>query len=45
MEAWHAVVCRDSDVDLETAANAGMDVIPVCWDFAPEISDRAWSGE
>ena len=27
------VYVGDSDVDLETAANAGMDVIPVCWGF------------
>ncbi|MFR3321260.1 MAG: HAD family hydrolase [Lachnospiraceae bacterium] len=33
VEAQHAVYVGDSDVDLETAANAGMDVIPVCWGF------------
>ena len=33
VEAERAVYVGDSDVDLETAANAGMDVIPVCWGF------------
>ena len=46
VEAQHAVYVGDSDVDLETAANAGMDVIPVCWGISLQrISDRARSGE
>ena len=33
VEVHRAVYVGDSDVDLETASNAGMDVIPVCWGF------------
>lgn len=33
VDAGRAVYVGDSDVDIETAANAGMDEIPVCWGF------------